>query len=655
VVAHATSANSVDNARDAQATEPGPVEVTVSGDRGETKPGLRDRGVASSVISRAKLEAPGLQAQDVLRTQPGVIVTESGGLGAPATAGIRGASAADTPVYLAGLRLNDDVGGTADLSSIPLWLIHRVEIYRGNAPLDADRLGAGGAIFFEPFRPTKRISGVGYYGGSWGASRYWAYHGSRVGRVSYLVGLSVDRATNRYPFENDQGTLLVSRERTTETRRNADTSTYDGWLLGRVELGRRFVLDWVSNVAYREQGVPRLALLQSQAARQTTTRSIGALSVSGPLDRAGDLMLDVRVSGLHGAVDIDDSRRELALYTQRLSIDDERLEQQVAVSMNLSDRLRLRPVLQFAQEFIDREPKNTLTRSSRQWARVAGNVEYELSENVIVRGLVSGDCHHTQAKDNGYCDELAPTGRLGAEVRVRNTQLFASAGRYLRVPTLGEIYGVSGTVHGNRNLEPESGETLDVGLRTAAYPGDLVRKVYLDVFAFSRWADKLVAYTRTGEGFIRPYNVDAARVLGAEVLGGSRVTELVSFEVSATFMDPRDVSSNRMTSNDVLPYRSKLLLAPRLRFDWSRSRPFGFSGAGGQISTLYQSSRYADSAGLAVIGEQLTTDLEAYAQWFDGVLTVRGRVADLFDARRTDIVGYPLPRRSAYFGLEARF
>ena len=37
--------------------------------------------------------------------------------GAPATAAIRGATAEDTPVYLAGVRLNDDVGGTADLRS----------------------------------------------------------------------------------------------------------------------------------------------------------------------------------------------------------------------------------------------------------------------------------------------------------------------------------------------------------------------------------------------------------------------------------------------------------------------------------------------------------------------------------------------------------
>ena len=107
----------------------------------------------------------------MLRTQPGVAVTESGGYGAPSTAAIRGATAADTPVYLAGIRLNDDVGGTADLSLVPLWLIDRVEIYRGNAPLEADRLGPGGAIFFEPRRPDD---------GTWAASATTEDRGARA-------------------------------------------------------------------------------------------------------------------------------------------------------------------------------------------------------------------------------------------------------------------------------------------------------------------------------------------------------------------------------------------------------------------------------------------------------------------------------------------
>ncbi len=133
-------------------------EVRVQGDPLRDPVGPKDAAVAGSVVTRDRLAGPGLEAQDVLRTQPGVAVTESGGFGAPATAAIRGATAQDTPVYLAGVRVNDDVGGTAELSLVPLWLIDRVEVYRGNAPVEADRLAPGGAIFFEPRRLAPAVT-----------------------------------------------------------------------------------------------------------------------------------------------------------------------------------------------------------------------------------------------------------------------------------------------------------------------------------------------------------------------------------------------------------------------------------------------------------------------------------------------------------------
>lgn len=631
------------------------IEVTVKGDRSETAPGGRDPSIASSVVTHARLSAPGLQAQDVLRTQPGVFVIESGGFGSASTACIRGANAADAPVYLAGVRLNDDVGGTADLSMIPLWLIHRIEIYRGNAPLEADRMGPGGAIFFEPKRPTKTTGGVGYYGGSWGTSRGWAYRGAKQGALSYLVGLSADRASNRYPFVNDQGMLLAPGERYTELRRNADERTLDAWALARAELGNGFVLDWVSNATQREQGVPRLALLQSLAARQTTSRYLVSLALKGPLDHARTSTVEARMSMHHGRSAYDDPLRELALYTPRLAIDDRRIEQELAARFELSDRVRLRPAVDWAYETIGREPNDIpLARAKRQYVRLAGNAEFDVSDYVTLRGLANAECHHTGAKAGGYCDELLPTGRLGGELRLGMASIFASVGRYLRVPALGELYGVSGTVHGNRDLEPEKGRTLDLGIRVAAYPGRVIRKLYLDAFVYARWADALIAYKPVGP-YVRPYNVPSARVQGLEILLGSRVTDLVCLEITSTLMDPRDVSKRRQTINDLLPYRSRLLLAPRVRLDWERPRANGISGAGAQLSALYQSSRFADPAGLGIIDEQLTFDFETYVAWFNGLLTMRGRVADLLDAKRTDLVGYPLPGRSVYVGLEARY
>jgi iron complex outermembrane receptor protein len=230
---------------------------------------------------------------------------------------------------------------------------------------------------------------------------------------------------------------------------------------------------------------------------------------------------------------------------------------------------------------------------------------------------------------------------------------FWNFGRYVRVPTLGEVYGVSGTIHGNPGLAPETGVTEDFGVRAQTRHGGELPSAYVDAFVFARWADGLIGYERTGQGFITPYNVGAARVVGAEVLTGVVLTPFVRAEVAATALDPRETSSGRTTVNDVLPFRSRLITAPRVRADWRRRSRDGLSGAGGEVRALYQSSRYVDPAGLGVIGQQATVDVEGYVSFFDGLLTLRGHIADLFDATRTDIVGYPLPGRSVYAGAEA--
>ncbi len=635
----------------ARSSAEGPAaEVEVVGDAIRDPIGPRDPNVAGSVLTRDRLAGPGLEAQDVLRTQPGVAVTESGGYGAPATAAIRGATAADTPVYLAGVRLNDDVGGTADLSLVPLWLVDRIEVYRGNAPIDADRLGAGGAIFFEPRLPTRETGGAGFYGGSWGTSKGWAYEGVREGPVRALVGVSGDRALNRYPFVDDHGELFEPARATLAYRENADESTVDGWGLARVDLGHGAQVDLLFNGIARDQGVPSLALLPTREAREHADRTLASVVARLPVGRRA--VLDARTSVLVGRTVFDDPLLELALYTRQLTLVGKRVEQSVGATLEPADGLRLHPQVDVAHEGIERTPDVIpLGHAHRDFARAALGAEGRVVPGLTLHALGSGECHDTGAQPGRACDVLEPTGRVGFDLGTERARVVGNVGRYVRVPTLGEVYGASATVHGNPALAPETGYTVDLGVRGQTGRGVLLG-AYLDAFAFAHWVDGLIAYEKTAQGYVTPYNVGQARVVGAEVLAGVAPVRGLRAEVAVTALDPRDTTPGNTMVNDVLPYRSRLVAAPRLRADWKRASRLGLSAVGGEIRALYQSSRYVDPAGLGVIAEQTSVDVELDAGWFDGLLTARLRVADLFDATRTDVIGYPLPGRSAYFGLE---
>jgi outer membrane receptor protein involved in Fe transport len=123
----------------------------------ERRAASRDHDGATSVVTGAALHAPGTTVGDVLRAETGASVVETGGFGALATVALRASSTAQVPVYLAGIRLNDELTGVANLSLAPLWLLSRIEVYRGSAPLEALPSAIGGAVYLdiEPPRGTR--------------------------------------------------------------------------------------------------------------------------------------------------------------------------------------------------------------------------------------------------------------------------------------------------------------------------------------------------------------------------------------------------------------------------------------------------------------------------------------------------------------------
>jgi vitamin B12 transporter len=646
-----------------RAQESGPVEVEVRGSRPPATSARKDPSVAGSTLEREELEPPGLSAPAALRTQVGVTVTETGGLGAAATASVRGATAAQTPVYLAGVRINDDVGGAADLSTVPLFLVDRVEIYRGNAPLEADRLGIGGAVFFEPIRPSSSAFGVGGLAGSFGSRGVWGY-AAAAGRdgTNVLLGARAEAAKNDYPFADDRGTLADGSDDRERRLENAEASLLDLWLIGRkpVHGGR---VELVVNRFEREQGAPGLANVPTRAARQGSSRTLVSLSGRAPLGRGA--RLDARTTLLGGRhtlldplLDPPSNPGELGLGSPRVTTRGERVEEELGVRLPFgvhvlrvtagagSERLR-----RFEGDGTAGEPVVDALRLS---ARAAATGALELSENVSLRPLGMLECHDTGTTPGSGCDTFEPSGRLGGLVTLAPLAFFASAGRYARAPTLGELYGTSVVVRGQPSLRSEEGVTLDAGARaTHALPAE-IQDLSVAVSGYAREATDLVSFVRTAQDYLVPVNLGQARLLGLELDAAAGFGRYFAAEVAATLTDARERTPGRALKNDLLPYQSRLVLAPGLRARSPKLLPFAVTRATLGTRLVYQSSRYADPAGQAVIPDQASLDVDAAVEGLGGALVLRARMSDIFDAERFDVVGFPLPRRSVFVSLELR-
>jgi vitamin B12 transporter len=623
-------------------------EVVVAGHK-STRPS-REPTLAASRVDKAELARPGANAATILSHVPGVQVSQTGAGADLATASVRGATSAQTPVYLAGIRLNDDVTGTADLSLVPLWMLSRAEVYRGNAPADADRMGIGGAVYFEPRVPHATRLGAGAELGSFG--EHAGFVGAEVAAHgdAALVAFRASGAHNDYPYLDDAGTANTRDDRTRD-RPNADYSQRDAWAIGRTTLGARGArVTTVFNAFEREQGVTGLAAVPALAARAESARLLAGLTASVPCGSDPDCEISLTSQAVSARTRLTDPDRELGLLVERLDSNGTRFGQSARISLSGPVfRALLGANAEFERLALDGGTPLRATRSTMS-ARVA--LTASLAEHTQLAALGLATCDRTRAPEQAQnCAALTPEGRIGVLQEWGAFALRSNLGRYARVPTLGELYGVSAVVRGSSALLPERGEAWDLGARWEAPLGPVW--TYIDAFGFARRVSDLIAYRRSSIGAVQPYNVGSARVLGAEFEAGAQWAEHVRSSVSLTLLDPRDTTPGRNLSNDLIPFQSRLqgsafiegVVDPGLSL---------MRRAGLDARLSYRGSRLADPAGLLVLPASSELDLGATLLFGPASeVSLRAAVDDVFDAHHFDFIGYPVPGRSEHLALEA--
>ncbi len=622
------------------------IEVLVEGDR--QRGSDRDPSAASYVLRENRIHQPGLGAADALAQVPGVQVSRAGAVSDLATASIRGASSAQTPIYLAGVRLNDDITGTADLSQIPLWMLQRVEVFRGNAPADADRLGIGGAIFFEPLLPRGTRLGAGLGVGSFGAFQARASGAFGDPRAGAMIALQRQSARNDYTYVDQ---LRPGSSPEAQVRRNADFVSHDLWSLARLRLGGGS-LTAITNGFVRDQGVTGLTLNPATRARSHVQRWLGALTAAIPCSQ-GDpdrCRVELTSAAILARRDIEDPLGELALSSRRVSSRGARVSEQARLRYRLSDRLAITGSAAQELETLDLAlDDGERQRSRRAVSRGAASGTFALTQALDLNALAAVEYHATRGANP--TDTVQPSGRAGARLRINDAfSLSANVGRYARVPTLGELHGISPVVLGNPTLVPERSTSFDLGAKLSTARGSTT--LFAELFGFARLASDLIAYKQSQLGVVRPYNTKSARILGLELAAGAQLFHHLRAELSLTVLDPRDTSSE-LGRASLLPYQARFVAAPSLEVFQGPIPALALDRASLAARLHHRSPLRVDPEGLIqAIPAQSTLDLELGLLFLRRRLGAQLRLANLTDSRNADVLGLPLPGRSVHGSME---
>ena len=532
-----------------------------------------------TVITRKEIED--LQASsvvDVLRTVPGVILTNNGGLGQATSLFLRGTNSGHVTVLVDGVRVGSATLGTTPFELIPLAQVEKIEIVRGprSSLYGANAIGGVIQIFTRPGVATKTMSAKSSLGTD-GFRELTAgfVSSSKAGisvRFSHLGSDGFDACTGA------AGGCYVDEPDRDGHEQSALAVGFDRQLSPAAELGLHFM--------YSNADTDYDGSFSNQT--ETTMRVIGGRLV---LDPSTNWRSTVAVGqSLDGAEDFKDRVFSSRFETRRNS-----LSWQNDVALGSTGLLTAG--VDYQNDTVDSDTVFTVT--SRDNTGVFIQYQKDVERYGVQWALRYDDNEQFGNYNTGSATLGVDTGKGH-----RATVFYGTA---FKAPTFNDLYYPS---WGNSALEPEESNTVDLGYRVLLADG----RWTVNVFQTS--IDELIAYDPIATG---PANIDEAQIRGVEV-GLTMSRDAWRWSSALTLLDTEQKSgANRGRE---LPRRPSEALSLNI------SRDLGRYGTGMQIT--FNGKTYDDLANTSLLDRYVVVDLVGHWKMSDN-WWLNGKIKNVFD------------------------
>ncbi|MCC6805936.1 MAG: TonB-dependent receptor [Deltaproteobacteria bacterium] len=612
-------------------------------------------------------------AAEALRQSAGTAVRSLGGIGDFSTVAIRGSSSAQIGVYLDGAPLSPTSIGTVDLSTLWLFDLASLDVYRGLAPVT---LGPDGFLGALVLKTPRRIAtgGVAHVGAGSFATRHVGLRAALTLGAWTLAGSAVYFGkTGDFPYADDGGTPLATADDRTIARPNNDQNAGAFTLtLQREVLGRaRFAV--VADFFTKEQGSPGPSSIVQQNARFAQWRPV----LRARLDDCflhPRVRLDVLLSAAGNVAHFSDLLPSFYSGTTEQTTRELELRANHVLTWLATDWLTAAASLNAGGTIFDaRSP--SFSAQERQRFLAGGSLS--------LRGAWLDDRIELEAASR--IDGLRDRGRSAPSLFQRDVleaidasrvwlqpalgmrgaplpglSLAAHVGRRERVPNFYELFGSDGQVRGNPALRPEQQWTWDAGAHFFHR-----RFIAADAVYSEGRLDQLIALVYAGIELPRAENIGRAIVRSVELSARAEPVSFLRLAATYTFQHTANLSDG-IALNKPLPGRpphqariETTFLIPR-PVDARVMFEFQYIAATYLDTTALRSapSRYVLNATLSVRPwsgpVRLTLDLRNLLDQRTQSL-VASAAGDRVNVSIVDFIGFPLPGRSVFFTLSYAF
>ncbi|MEE9682847.1 TonB-dependent vitamin B12 receptor BtuB [Lelliottia amnigena] len=557
----------------------------------------------TSVVTREDIERwQAKSVVEVMQRLPGVDIAQSGGMGANASTFIRGTESRHVLVLIDGIPLNNaGISNVADLSQIPTSLIQRIEYIRGprSALYGSDAIGGVINIITGRDKPGADITA------SVGSKGYQSYDGSfqqvldktkitMAGNYTYTRGFDID--AQDAPRQPDRDGFMSKSLYGSIEQQISDSLS--GFVRG-FGYDNRTAYDGYDSYDknFNFTGTPDTRQLYSQNwdTGLRYKQGIYQTQLVAGYGRSKDQNYDPSKGRYAASSTMDDVKQYTTQWMNTFTVGHGNIgagvdwqKQQTQAGTGLLD------------QGFKQHNTGVFLSAMQQF------------DSVTLEAAARHD-------DNSNFGNHSTWQTSAAWEFVDGYRIIGSYGTAYKAPTMSQIHSAD---YGNPDLKPEESEQWEGGFEGLTGP------VTWRVSAYRNDVDNLIGYGNRN----RPYNVDKARIEGVEATAQFD-TGPVGHQISYDYVDPRNA-----TTNQVLARRSKQQVKYQLDtqvwdFDWN-------------LAYRYLGTRYD----VAVDPNTFTTErvqMGGVSLWDLAVsypvtshLTVRGKIANLFDKDYETVYGY---------------
>ncbi|MGF1686970.1 TonB-dependent receptor [Photobacterium japonica] len=558
-----------------------------------------------SVVTKEEIEA--IQAKslaEVLRRLPGVQIV-SGGYGQNTEVYVRGTSSKHLLVMINGVRIGSATLGSADFSQIPLTGIERIEFIRGSraALYGSDAIG-GVLNIITDYQAGEQQAQISAGIGSDGYTQVGGSVAGTLGQHSWgKLAVKTEQAdgfsARQLPFEQDDDGF-ESHNIVGEI----GTAVGDNWQLSLQGYYHDGEADY--DDGYGAIGAYTDSSLYNIAAKAAYTRNnlVSEVTLAHNQDKAQNNSQGVTGSEIK-------TERFLANWLNHYQVN-----QQLGVGGGL-------------EFYRDSVSNSTTVYEEDERDNVAAYINTLYREgNVQLEGSVRTDDNDSYGTNTTWLV-------AGAFSFLEDYQISASVGTGFKAPTFNDFYWPNS---GNPNLKPEESTNYELSLSGS--------QAWLDwrITGYRNDVEQLIAWAPidNSDPFSDwlPMNVEEARLQGIELTTHFN-TGPVYHDLSYDYLDAEDTKTGKQ-----LIRRSKhsakwnvAYLLDQWQFD---------------ASALYKGKSYEDAANTETLDAYVLVDVAA-SYFINDYLTVRGRIANLFDENYTARDSYNVQERSYYATVTYQF